>query len=685
MGMVLDITESTLAESALRQKESLLAEAQQVAHLGNWNLDLTSGKATWSDEEYRLLGYDPGSVEPGSESFMQAVHPDDRDTVWGAMQRAMDPLNDVSYYIEHRVVVPGGERILEERGCVIFDEEGQATRMYGTTMDITDRKRAEEALRASEIRFRSLAANVPGAIFRYVLHADGSDQIEYMSPGCEAIWELVAADIQENPARLWQMIDPAERSSLQDSILESARSLLPWSHVWRITSPSGKTKWLQGLGQPERLSNGDTLWNSLILDITEQEMAEEALRQLNEELENRVEQRTAELAASRDEAERSSRAKSEFLSRMSHELRTPLNAILGFGQLLELDLRQGEQADNVREILHAGRHLLELINEVLDLARIEAGRLTLSQEPVPLMPLISDCLTLIRPQAEARGIRIVEAGHDCGEHVLADRVRLKQVLLNLLSNAVKYNRERGMLGIACVHQGDAIQVRISDSGAGLSDEQQSRLFTAFERLDEDKGAVEGTGIGLALSKRLMELMRGEIGVESVPGRGSTFWVRLPATDGHPEPAHGGDRELAPEAASTVIRQRQDVLCIEDNPANLRLIERILARRSDVRLLTAGAPGLGLELAQAHRPALILLDINLPDMDGYEVMKCLRENPATRDIPVVAVSANAMPADLARGKAAGFADYLTKPLDLDRLLAAVDRALAAEAEARDKPC
>jgi CheY-like chemotaxis protein/anti-sigma regulatory factor (Ser/Thr protein kinase) len=323
----------------------------------------------------------------------------------------------------------------------------------------------------------------------------------------------------------------------------------------------------------------------------------------------------------------------------------------------------------VQEILHAGRHLLELINEVLDLARIESGKFTVSMEPVPVMPLIEDCLTLIRPLAEARGLRIDAGGPDCGEHVLADRTRLKQVLLNLLSNAVKYNRDQGRVGIVCVPAGDRVQIRISDSGTGLSAEQQGRLFVAFERLGTDQHAIEGTGIGLALSKRLVELMDGEIGVESTPGVGSTFWVRLAAAEGQSgfAPEAG-----APEAEARPAGHKQwDVLCIEDNPANLRLIEGILALRSDIRLLSASAPGLGLELAAAHRPVLILLDINLPDMDGYAVMQCLRENPVTRNIPVVAVSANAMPQDLERGTAAGFADYLTKPLDVHRLLRVVD--------------
>lgn len=403
------------------------------------------------------------------------------------------------------------------------------------------------------------------------------------------------------------------------------------------------------------------------------------MRILNEKLESRVAERTAELAASRDEAERANEAKSEFLSRMSHELRTPLNAILGFGQLLNMGKLKGEQKDNVREILNAGQHLLDLINEVLDLARIESGKFTVSMEPVPLLPLISDCLTLIRPQAEGRGIRIAEAGQNCVENVLADRTRLKQVMLNLLSNAIKYNRPNGTISIVCMVQGHSQQIRISDTGEGLTAEQQARLFVAFERLNADQHAIEGTGIGLALSKRLVELMGGEIGVESTPGSGSTFWVRLPIAAGREAQPHIDQQVIKDNDRDLIGKQQWDVLCIEDNPANMRLIESILSRRQNIRLLTASAPTLGLELSESHRPALILLDINLPDMDGYAVMQCLREKETTRDIPVVAISANAMPKDLARGKAAGFIEYLTKPLDVDRLLQVVDDVIAKQVD------
>jgi CheY-like chemotaxis protein len=311
---------------------------------------------------------------------------------------------------------------------------------------------------------------------------------------------------------------------------------------------------------------------------------------------------------------------------------------------------------------------------------VESGKFTVSPEPVALRPLIEECLTLLRPLAEAGGVRLLEASRHCDVQMRADRTRLKQVLLNLLSNAVKFNRRQGSVNVVCAAEFSGtvptVCVRVSDTGTGLTREQVGRLFVPFERLQADQRRIEGTGIGLALSKRLVEAMGGAIGVESSPGSGSTFWVRLPlAADAAIEPA-AEDDEAAP-SERIPLAAPIDVLCIEDNPANLRLIEGIFARQANIRLLSALAPGLGLELARTHQPALILLDINLPDMDGYAVMQCLRENEATRQIPVLAISANAMPKDIERGKAAGFVAYMTKPIDVAELLRTVMRLVGAQ--------
>ena len=388
------------------------------------------------------------------------------------------------------------------------------------------------------------------------------------------------------------------------------------------------------------------------------------------------------LIAARDEAERANAAKSQFLSSMSHELRTPMNAILGFGQLLAADPEHplaARPSGYVREILRGGRHLLSLINEVLDLALVEAGKLRISIEPVRVSELLQECLDLLHPLAETADIAIsmIEPA-SCNHLVNADRTRLKQVLLNLISNAIKYNRPGGRVAIDCVHTDDGlVRISVADTGPGLDDAQRARLFQAFERLDAGDGAVEGAGLGLALSKRLMEAMGGSIGLASEVGRGSEFWVSLPQASA---PAFGLGVPLPRTLAvrdSTLLGAAQQVLYIEDNPVNTMLMEAMLARVDNLRMLAAALPEVGLRMAQEQAPDLILLDIQLPGMDGYEVLRRLQANPATRAIPVIAVSANAMSSDVERGLAAGFVAYLAKPLDMQLLTTVVEATLAGE--------
>ena len=391
-----------------------------------------------------------------------------------------------------------------------------------------------------------------------------------------------------------------------------------------------------------------------------------------------TEHRTAEENAriSKLEAERANRAKSDFLSRMSHDLRTPLNAVLGFAQLLELEELPIEQADSVRQILTGGQHLLELINEVLDIARIESGQLSLSPEPVDVPDIVRHVVQLIRPLAAARGIVVsVAGGADPPVFARADRQRLTQILLNFLGNAVKYNRLGGSVSVQAAVMGEStVRISVADTGPGIPSEKLALLFTPFERLGAEQSAVEGTGLGLAVAKGLAEAMGGSVGVFAEVDCGSTFWVELPrssapagsdAPQEHTRPAVGTAADAEPQGT---------ILYIEDNHSNVRLLERLLTRRRGVRLLSESRGEDGIARARTARPDLILLDLHLPDLTGEEVLRRLWADPETRTLPVAVLSADAMPVQRQRLLASGAVAYLTKPVDIRQLLRLIDDRL-----------
>jgi len=399
-------------------------------------------------------------------------------------------------------------------------------------------------------------------------------------------------------------------------------------------------------------------------DITESKHLEKLL------LENNGELRKAKAVA-----EKASLAKSTFLSSMSHELRTPLNAILGFAQLLESGAPPptDSQIARLQHIIKAGWYLLDLINEILDLAVIESGKLLLSREAVSLAEIMHECQAMTEAQAQKRGIYIDFIPFDNTWYANADRTRLKQCLINLLSNAIKYNREHGTVEVKCTCTPERIRISIKDSGAGLPAEKLAQLFQPFNRLGQESGSEEGTGIGLVVTKQLVELMGGTIGVESAVGVGSEFWIEL-IRDVTPQLAAGNTlpAELAPQVkGSTALHT---LLYVEDNLANLMLVEQIIARHSDINLLTALNGNSGIEIARASLPEVILMDINLPGINGFEALKILRKDPATTHIPVIALSANAMPRDIEKGLEAGFFRYLTKPIKVYEFMSALDDAL-----------
>ena len=401
-------------------------------------------------------------------------------------------------------------------------------------------------------------------------------------------------------------------------------------------------------------------------DITERKRLDQVLREKNVELES-----------ARSVAEKANLSKSEFLSRMSHELRSPLNAILGFAQLMESGspLPTATQKASIDQILKAGWYLLELINEILDLALIESGRLSLSLEPMPLDDVMLESQAMIEPQAQKSGIHMSFPHLEIPYFVNADRTRVKQVLINLLSNAIKYNRAGGTVEVTCgASSAKRIRISVHDTGEGLSPEKLAQLFQPFNRLGQEASSAEGTGIGLVVSKQLVELMGGEIGVESTVGVGTMFWFELNAAD-EPQLAAGAAEPLAP--LQTHVQQgevRRTLLYIEDNQANMQLVEQLIARRPDMRLLSAGDGMSGIEIARTHQPKVILMDINLPGINGIQALRILRKDPITAHIPVLAISANAMPHDIKKGLEAGFFRYLAKPIKVDEFMDALDTAL-----------
>lgn len=398
-----------------------------------------------------------------------------------------------------------------------------------------------------------------------------------------------------------------------------------------------------------------------------------------------VEQELSGVVAVADQA---NLAKSEFLSNMSHELRTPLNAILGFTQLIETGTPAptASQQRSVSQILRAGWYLLDLINEILDLTLIESGKLSLSLEPIALGEVLRESRAMIEPQAAKRGIRLLFPQLEMPLQVTADRIRVKQVLLNLLSNAIKYNRDGGSVAVNCTPSASGrLRITVTDTGAGLTADQIGQLFQPFNRLGQEAHVGEGTGIGLVVSKRLVELMGGVVGVESTIGVGSVFWIELNLTIAAREPRVREE----PDAAAVPLRvgpgrPHYTLLYVEDNPANLMLVEDLIARRPDIGLLTAKDGNSGIAVARASRPDLILMDINLPGTSGVEALRILALDPATSHIPIIALSANAAARDVDRGLEAGFFRYLTKPVKVPEFFAALDQALVGNAGSPPAP-
>jgi PAS domain S-box-containing protein len=603
-----------------------------------------------------VFDVEPAAVRDDATPLFQRAHAEDLPRLLRSIE---DSARDLSpWECEYRVHRADG-RLQWHHGRAMPEPQADGSILWhGHITPIDERKAAEQALRRSEESFRHFFE--AGLVGMTIAEPDlrwrsvNGRMCELLGCTREQILALTWADfthpddLAEDQANYARM----ERGEIDGYVMDK-----------RYVRADGSVLECRLAVRCERTPEGALQRVfAIVEDISEARAAERALQQQRERLEQEVAQRTQELVAARDAAQQASRAKTEFLSSMSHELRTPLNAILGFTQLIELDRDLGERSrGHLREVMRAGRHLLRLINEVLDLAQVESGRLALSPEALRLSELLEDAAALTDPMARPRGLKLYRDVPD-DLVVQADRMRLKQVLLNLLSNAAKYGRPGSRVEVRAqrLPGGERVRLTVSDQGPGIAPERLDQLFQPFNRLGAERGSVEGTGIGLALSRRLMELMSGSIGVESRPGEGSDFWIELPLTQlAAPPPPTEGPPAVAgwPGGPETLV------LYVEDNPANLALVEQILARHGGVRLISADDGPRGLALAREHRPALILMDIHLPVMDGYEVLARLRADESTRGIPVVALTAQAMPQDARRAIQAGFDEYVSKPIDV----------------------
>lgn len=552
-----------------------------------------------------------------------------------------------------------GRQIPFEVNAHRFELQGQWM-VLAVGRDITERLQAAEMLRESEEKYRTLFESSRDAMmtlappeWRFtsgnpatITMFGAKDEVEFTS---KAPWEFspeIQPDGRPSQEKARQMIETA---------LREGSNFFEWTHK-RMNGEEFPATVL--LTRIER--KGDVTLQATVRDITGQKQAEVLIR------------------TAKEEAEAASRAKSEFLARMSHELRTPLNSILGFAQLLEMSKKESlttAQQNWVRRIIRAGHHLLVLINEVLDIARIEAGRMSIPAETVDVSQVMREAIDLMLPQSIAHQIKLEALCPPKPVFVLADKQRFKQALLNILDNAIKYNLEGGTVTISCSKLAESsLRVMVRDTGRGIPSDRLERLFKPFERLGAEESNIEGTGLGLALSKRLIELMGGKMGVESQAGEGSLFWIELPLSDSPPPLEKEKTEPLQPLPSLTALKK---ILYIEDNPINLQLVEQALSDQTQVKLLSAMQGGTGLQFAEQHHPDLILLDAHLPDISGMEVLRRLQKMDVTRAIPVIILSADAMPDQIKQFIQAGARDYLTKPLDIKEFLQTIEKWLSRD--------
>ncbi|MBI5720419.1 MAG: PAS domain-containing protein [Burkholderiales bacterium] len=702
LGVTLDVSERHEQQQRAGEGARRLGLMARAAGVGWWSVEGEPPRVTWSEELRRMAGLAPGEPVPPAHIWIELVHADDRQPLRERLH-AWRKEGRTSLDFSFRLLAAGG-RVLDIVSHAVFEPRGAARDRFGMLVDVTERRQAERALR--DERERTALATSAAGMGVWELDVESG-----RSTWTEAMWHLRGLQPQGvglTAAERLALVHPDDRERIASAMRTTTENDEPLDIEFRVVWPDGQVHWIASRSAPLPAdAAGRKRRIGVNWDVTDRRLAEQA-------------RHDAEVAL------RASQAKSRFMARMSHELRTPLNAVLGFAQLLQAEPPEATPADAARRqslahIHRAGEHLLTLVNDVLDLARIEGGEMTLARLPVSLADLVRRTLPLVQPLARAGGVGLATGALD--HVVLADETRLRQVLLNLLSNGIKYNRAGGEVHVDAVAAGALVHLRVRDNGRGIAAPLLAELFQPFNRLGAEREGIEGTGIGLAIVKSLVERMGGQVQVSSQPGMGSVFEVVLPraaAPGGHanmdanvdantsantstisdanmnaashtdpgpstagatgaaaPAPAPSPAPPPAVAAASAPAEPHgpaRHVLYIEDNAVNALLVREVLATLPGYRLTVAPDGASGLTAALAEAPELVLLDMQLPDMDGFAVLRRLREHPRTVALPVVALSANVMPEQVNRGLAAGLDDYWTKPLDLAAFVQNLTRLL-----------
>jgi PAS domain S-box-containing protein len=703
-----DVTEQFAAQQALAASEDRLARSQSFANIGTWDWNLATGEVLYSERVPALLGQGAQSSAHAMpyEEWIRAVHPADRARVQDAIDACIE--RDEQFDTEHRVLWPDGTvRWISARGNVTRDEQGVATRLLGVLQDVTRRKDLEHRLARYSGLLNALRRSMSEFLVAQKLAEASEQMLRILLEITESPMGFMLQTVVQSDGTLYGYVQAAKGVQLltktgmgdrgplvpdlfasqwlngHSALANDAATLAAWRHwaMWQeqpidvMSVPVFRGSKLTGAYVVANRPQG---YDRELVDFLDPFTATYAVLLHAHQLRGLERIAQHQLLEAKGVAERASRAKSQFLSNMSHELRTPLNVILGFTQLLELDSEarlSEQQRENVAEIHRASDHLLGLIEEVLDLARIESGRMRIELTPVLLQQIVSDCVSAVKPVAARKKVNVT-----CGKvaaelTVKADPIRLRQVLLNLLSNAIKYNRANGEVNVAaevCAADDGRVRVYVRDTGYGIALDKQKDLFVPFKRLGHEGSNVEGTGIGLVITRRLVELMGGDISVESAPERGSTFsFSLLRATESRPT-----RDEVSPAQADVASNTSQrTILYIEDSEVDVRLLKQAMAQNPRVRVIDAPSAERGLELALKEHPELVIIDLVLPGITGAEATRWMREQEGLRTLPIIGLTAKADAVAADEIRRAGFSRILVKPVGPTELLLLVDELLA----------